>query len=389
MTLTPAKARSGNAVILALAAIAALGSMAIHMLVPALPQLARDLQVEPGAAQLAISVYLAGLGLGQLLAGPAVDRIGRRPVLLAGITAYVLGAIGSALAPSLPWLLAARLVQALGGAAGVVTARVMVGDLFGREEQARRQATLMMVVLISPSAAPVIGGLLADLGSWRLIPAVLGLSALAALAIALPMLPPARAGAVAPARAFLPDLARLLRNRQFLAVTMTLAGGSSALYLFLSSAAFLLHDFGLSESEAGPFFLVVAATSIAGTRLVAPLGRRTDAVLAGVGLILAGAVIELALALGGVTGPIALVAPMMLVGLGAGIVGPSAISILLYVEEGLAGTATSIAGAAQMLVSGAATVAFAQFAPVSPLRLALALIIAASAALAGATARRG
>jgi DHA1 family bicyclomycin/chloramphenicol resistance-like MFS transporter len=205
----------------------------------------------------------------------------------------------------------------------------------------------------------------------------------------MPMLPPARAGAVAPARAFLPELARLLRNRQFLAVTMTLAGGSSALYLFLSSAAFLLHDFGLSESEAGPFFLVVAATSIAGTRLVAPLGRRTDAVLAGVGLILAGAVIELALALGGVTGPIALVAPMMLVGLGAGIVGPSAISILLYVEEGLAGTATSIAGAAQMLVSGAATVAFAQFAPVSPLRLALALIIAASAALAGATARRG
>lgn len=390
MTAEATRARSGNAVILALAAIAALGSMAIHMLVPALPQLARDLRLEAGAAQLAISVYLAGLGMGQLLAGPAVDRIGRRPVLLAGIGAYVLGALGSALAPALPWLLAARLMQALGGACGVVTARVMVGDLFGREEQARRQATLMMVVLISPSVAPVVGGLLADLGSWRLIPGVLGISALAALAIALPMLPPARAGApAAGARPFLPDLTRLLRNRQFLAVTATLAGGSSALYLFLSSAAFLLvHDFGLSESEAGPFFLIVATTSIAGTRLVGPLGRRTDAVLAGVGLIFAGAVIALGLALAGITGPAALVAPMLLVGLGAGVTGPSAISILLYVEEGLAGTATSIAGAMQMLVSGAATVVMAQFAPVSPLRLAIGLSIAASCALAAALARR-
>ena len=389
MTAEAAQPRSGNAVILALAAIAALGSMAIHMLVPALPQLARDLQLEPGAAQLAISVYLAGLGMGQLMAGPAVDRIGRRPVLLAGIGAYVLGALGSALAPALPWLLAARLVQALGGACGVVTARVMVGDLFGREEQARRQATLMMVVLISPSVSPVLGGLLADLGSWRLIPGVLGLSALAVLVIALPMLPPARPVSASGIRPFLPDLARLLRNRQFLAVTATLAGGSSALYLFLSSAAFLLvHDFGLSESEAGPFFLVVATTSIAGTRLVAPLGRHTDAVLAGVGLIFAGAVIALGLALGGITGPTALVAPMLLVGLGAGVTGPSAISILLYVEEGLAGTATSIAGAMQMLVSGAATVVMAQFAPVSPLRLAIGLSIAASCALAAALARR-
>lgn len=389
MTAETAQPRSGNAVILALAAIAALGSMAIHMLVPALPQLARDLQLEPGAAQLAISVYLAGLGMGQLMAGPAVDRIGRRPVLLAGIGAYVLGALGSALAPALPWLLAARLVQALGGACGVVTARVMVGDLFGREEQARRQATLMMVVLISPSVSPVLGGLLADLGSWRLIPGVLGLSALAALVIALPMLPPARPVSAASIRPFLPDLARLLRNRQFLAVTATLAGGSSALYLFLSSAAFLLvHDFGLSESEAGPFFLIVATTSIAGTRLVAPLGRRTDAVLAGVGLIFAGAVIALGLALAGITGPVPLVAPMLLVGLGAGVTGPSAISILLYVEEGLAGTATSIAGAMQMLVSGAATVVMAQFAPVSPLRLAIGLSIAASCALAAALARR-
>lgn len=390
MSAAAAPARSGTLVILALAAIAAMGSMAIHMLVPALPQLARDLGLAPGQAQLAVSVYLGGLGAGQLLAGPAVDRIGRRPVLLAGIAAYIAGAIASLLAPSLPLLLAARLVQALGGAAGVVTARVMVGDLFDREEQAGKQATLMMVVLLSPAIAPVIGGVLAALGGWRLVPGVLAAAALAALAVALWLLParPAQ-GATSPPRPFLGDLARLLRNRQFLSITVTLAGGSSALYMFLSSAAFLLvHDFGLTESQAGPCFLLVAASSIAGTRLVAPLARRGDAVLAGVGMILCAALIELALGAAGITGPAALIGPMMLLGLGAGVVGPSAISILLYVEEGLAGTATSIAGAAQMLVSGGATVLLAQFAPVSPLRLALALTIAAIIGFGAACARR-
>lgn len=103
---------------------------------------------------------------------------------------------------------------------------------------------------------------------------------------------------------------------------------------------------------------------------------------------LCAALIELALGAAGITGPAALIGPMMLLGLGAGVVGPSAISILLYVEEGLAGTATSIAGAAQMLVSGGATVLLAQFAPVSPLRLALALTIAAIIGFGAACARR-
>ncbi|RZJ95994.1 MAG: MFS transporter, partial [Novosphingobium sp.] len=124
--MTGTTASKGLATILALAAISAMGSMAIHMLVPALPALAHELDLRPEQAQLAISVYLAGLGGGQLLAGPLVDRVGRRPVLLAGLALYIAGALASALAPGLPLLLAARLVQAVGGAAGVVTARVMV-----------------------------------------------------------------------------------------------------------------------------------------------------------------------------------------------------------------------------------------------------------------------
>jgi len=381
-----APANRGLAIILALAAISAMGSMAIHMLVPALPALALELHLRPEQAQLAISVYLGGLGAGQLLAGPLVDRLGRRPVLLAGLALYILGALASALAPTLPVLLAARLAQAMGGAAGVVTARVMVSDIFGRAESARRQATLMMIVLVSPALAPVVGGLLAALGGWRSIPWVLTAVAGGAILVALLMLPetrPAADPATAARGGLLRDLARLLRNRRFALATLTLAGGSSALYMFLASAPFLLvRSFGLSESEAGPCFLAVAAASILGTRLVGPLSQRADALAAGTLLILAGSVIELALALAGLTGALPLIAPMLLLGLGAGIVGPSAITLALFAEEGLAGTATSLAGAAQMLASGAATVLLGRFAPVDMLRLGVALVIAGGIAFA-------
>lgn len=153
--------------ILTLAAIAAMGSMAIHMLVPALPLIAADFAIGEARAQQVVSAYLAGLAGGQLVAGPLVDRLGRRPVMLAGLALYILGAAASAFAPQPEWLLLARLVQAAGGACGVVTARVMVGDVFGSARAAGVQATLMTIVLISPAIAPVIGGTIADLAGWR------------------------------------------------------------------------------------------------------------------------------------------------------------------------------------------------------------------------------
>ena len=386
MTNRSAPQAGGLPIILALATISALGSMAIHMLVPALPALAGDLHLRPAQAQLAISTYLAGLGGGQLLAGPMTDRLGRRPVLLAGLALYILGALVSAMAATLPVLLAARVTQAIGGAAGVVTSRVMVGDIFGREESARRQATLMMIVLISPALAPVIGGLLVAVSGWRTIPFALTALAVAVLIVAALRLPETQNAAAQPgtSNGGLPgNLRTLLRNPRFTLAMLTLAGGSSALYMFLASAAFLLvRTFGLSESAAGGCFLVVATASIGGTRLVGPLGKRGDALAIGTGMILAGGLIELGLAACGINGPYALIGPMLLLGAGAGIVGPSAITEVLFADERLAGTATSIAGASQMLASSAATMLLGQFAPVDTFRLAIALVTAGAIAFA-------
>lgn len=371
-----------NAAMLGLALVAALGSMAIHMLVPALPQLASDFATNAHGAQLAISIYMIGLGAAQLVAGPAVDRLGGRPVLLAGLALYGLGALGCALAGSLPMLLAARAVQAAGGAAGVVTARVMVGDLFGRDEAAARQATLMTIVLISPALAPVLGGFLTALAGWRTIPAVLALVALGVLGLVGPRLPHGAREVSTPGAA--PNMRRLLGNARFTLSTLAMASASSTLYMFLASAPFLLRDEGLDPRRIGIALLVVAAASIGGTRMVRHVSRGGYGLAIGTGLIFAGACGATLLAGTGLHTPAALIGPIVLVGLGAGVAGPSAMAIIVFAEESMAGTATSIAGATQMLASAGATLALGLIAPMSSWRLALAMLAtAAVCAMAG------
>ncbi|WP_298287687.1 multidrug effflux MFS transporter [Novosphingobium sp.] len=381
--------------ILTLAAIAAMGSMAIHMLVPALPLIAADFAIGEARAQQVVSVYLAGLAAGQLVAGPLADRLGRRPVMLSGLTLYILGSAAAAFAAKPEWLLLARLVQALGGACGVVTARVMVGDVFGQARAAGVQATLMTIVLISPAIAPVIGGAVADFAGWRAVFGLLACAGIMALVAAWQRLAETGAGQRRPAqaRSLLGDYAQLARNRRFVLTTLTLCAASSGLYMFLGAAPFLLvHRFGLSSAEAGLALLVIAAASIGGTRLVVPVERRFSALILGTASSATGASIAFVLALSGIEGVVPLIAPITLLGLGAGLAGPVAFNAVAFAEAGLAATATSLAGALQMLASGTAMTLLGLLAPLDPLRVACALVLAAGIALAsalGAHATRG
>lgn len=382
MTSIPA---AGRGTILLLAAIAALGSLATQLLVPALPQLARDLHSGPDDAQLVVSLFLIGLGGGQLLTGPLADRLGRKRVLLAGLTLYCLASMAAALAPTLPALLAARVLQALGGATGVVVARVMVGDLFPPAETAARQATLMAVVLVSPALAPAIGGALSEVLGWRAIFAALAAAGLIGTALAqfsLPRAPRPALAATAPGLG--QSLHALARNARFTGPVMALAGGSSALYMFLGNAPFLLaHDHQLRPREVGLAMMLVAAASIGGTFLVARIERRGDALLTGTALGLSGGLALFAGAILGLEQIWAFIGPMALLGLGAGMIGPAGITRVIRALPGREGTSASLAGASQMLASTLAAFALSRFAPVGMVKLAVGISCAGAVALIG------
>lgn len=125
-------------------------SISMHLFVPALPSAAADLHVGATRMQMAISVYLLGLAVGQLVWGPLSDAWGRRIVLLAGLACFALGGVIAACAPDLPTLLAARVLQALGASTGMVVGRAIIRDTTEGEDMVRRLALLSLMIVISP-----------------------------------------------------------------------------------------------------------------------------------------------------------------------------------------------------------------------------------------------
>src|SRR5213594_2315205 len=128
-----------------LGALTAFGPLSIDMYLPALPSLSRDFGTGASQAQLTLSACLLGLALGQTIAGPLSDKLGRRRPLLVGLAAYALVSLLCVVAPSVYVLVALRFIQGLAGAAGIVIARAVVRDLHSGVAAARFLSLLMLV----------------------------------------------------------------------------------------------------------------------------------------------------------------------------------------------------------------------------------------------------
>lgn len=151
-----------------LGALTAMGPLAIDMYLPSLPSIGADLHASSGETQGTVAAFLTGMAVGQFLYGPASDRLGRRPPILVGIVIFTLASAACALAPSAPWLIAGRFVQALGACSGAVVARAVVRDRFSHVETARMLSLLMLIMGLAPILAPLLGGALLKVGGWRL-----------------------------------------------------------------------------------------------------------------------------------------------------------------------------------------------------------------------------
>src|SRR5437764_8777664 len=179
-----------------LGALSAFGPLSIDMYLPALPSLSRDFGTGASHAQLTLSACLLGLALGQVIAGPLSDELGRRRPLLVGLAAYALASLLSVVAPSVYVLVALRFIQGLAGAAGIVIARAVVRDLHSGVAAARFFSLLMLVNGLAPILAPIFGGLLLRFTSWRgvfIVLAIIGVLLLLASTFGLSeTLPPAQ-----------------------------------------------------------------------------------------------------------------------------------------------------------------------------------------------------
>jgi len=360
-----------------------LGPLTIDMYLPALPTLASDLGVTLGAAELTLAVYFAGFAVGQLAVGPALDIYGRTRPLKFGLLLYALGTLGCALAPSLPMLIAARFIQALGGAVVVVVPRAVIRDLHSGAEAARAMSRLILVMGIAPIIGPLLGGALLDAG-WRAI--FWTLVGVAALAFWVSRYIPETHRPAAVRTPFRKMLPALVTEPDF--VTFTLVGGFAMAGMFAyiaSSSHILIELYGIKPAHYGFYFGANAAAFIVMSqvnrlllRWYSPLQIVRRAMFV---LLTASAVIFTATTLD--VGGLAMLMLGLTLYLGAlGTLAPNATALSLEYHGPRAGLASAVMGATQ---SGlAATTVFVVSGFHDGSAAPLGIIMASSIAISGA-----
>jgi len=338
-----------------LVAMSALGPLSLQIFVPALPVIQADFAVAPGVAQLTLSLSILANAVAALSYGPLSDRFGRRPMVLAGVSLFLAGTALCALAPSAWLLVAGRVVQAGGAAAGMVIARAIVRDLYDRDRAASMIAYLTTAMVVAPMLAPAIGAVLLDEAGWRAIfVLLLAVGCLLAWG-ALQSLRETRPAGVSGSSwsALLADTAMLVRTPAFLGYVVQSAFAISVFFAFVAGAPYYMIDIlNRPATEYGLYFIMVSLGFMAGNLVAARITRRVGLdrmVTIGSFLVVLGTLLSTGLLAFGLWTSLALFGPMMLTTFGNGLSIPNAQAGAISVDPRLAGTASGLSGFAQML----------------------------------------
>lgn len=352
--------RSPRAPLWLLVLVTLSGTMAMHIFVPALPIAGQALGASAASMQQTVTLYVLGLALGQLIYGPLSDALGRRPALLIGLAIYLMASLMALFASTVEWLVMARLLQALGGAAGITLGRAIVRDTADPTRTTKDIAMLNLLTMVGPGLAPVVGSYLADHFGWRAIYVFLVILGCAMLAFTYRRLPETHFG-LRPlkVRFIARDYLRLASNAKFTGLLLGGAAGSTALYPYLASVPYIVHDnLGLPIRHVGWF----AASTIAGASLGTLLTRRVAGRCPAERLLFMGSGLGLAMAatllivhwMGWLT-PASLLAITITMTFGAGLASPAALSSALAVVPSLSGAAAGFYGFGQMAMGAIGT----------------------------------
>lgn len=336
-----------------LAGLAALGSLATNIILPAFPQIGAELNVSPRDLALTLSSFFVAFAFGQLLVGPLSDRFGRKWLVLGGLATFVLGCLVCALASDISVLILGRIIQALGACAASVLSRAIARDLFDGEALARALALTMIAMAASPGFSPLIGSALGGLFGWQTI--FVGVAAFAAVLAGcywkmLGETHPVERRESLSLSAVGVAYARLASDPRFILPALAVSLVIGALYTFFAAApAVLISVLGLTGLQLALYFAGTVVIVFAAGFMAPRLARRWSPVAAGaLGLGFAVAGSALILAFAGAPNLVAITMGLTLFLFGMGLINPLGTAIALQPFGREAGMASALLGFLQM-----------------------------------------
>ena len=349
---------SPGLIVLVLSLLLGLQPVTTDLYLPALPALTQGFGAPMSQAQLTLTALLLAFGMSQMVWGPVSDRFGRRPVLLLGMTLYVIASVGSTFSASMAQLVLWRALQGVAMGAGVMCARAIVRDLYAPVEGARIMSKGLTGLGVIACASAPLGGLVAEYLGWRmalLVLAVFGAATLLVLALRFEETLHRRNPDALQPGTLVRTWWQIVQYPTFWAFTLLSTASYSGLFTFLAASPFVfIQVLGLSKPAYGLVMFTMSLSYIVGTlicrRLLPRLGVRRTVALAGACTVIAGTLMG-GLALAGVQHVMAIMVPFYLFMLAHGVHQPCGQSGAVGPFPHAAGAASALSGFLMMVAA--------------------------------------
>jgi DHA1 family bicyclomycin/chloramphenicol resistance-like MFS transporter len=342
---------------LLLLGLAAIGPFSLNIFKPCLPWIRAELDADISTVQLGLSLAMVVAAMATALSGPVADTVGRRSLTITCVWLYVLSCVVAAMAGSIEWLVAARVVQAASSSVALVLARTLIYD--GQSEVQQRIARVTFFAVAAVLLAPALGGVLIDHLSWR---AVFGLTALLGALLLWPVhtaLPASSSESRSRStlRETFTRLGQLARSRVFVGYAGQSSLHFAIFFAFTSASSYIMVDvLDRSASAYGVWFVGVALVTGVGLATAERLSARVRAgrsAMIGSTLVMLGSLVSGSLLLSPELVPLSpavLFLPGALAGFGIGLALPGTNAGVMYVVPDLAATASGLLGFLQFIV---------------------------------------
>lgn len=266
--------------VIILGALTAIGALSIDMFLPGLPEIKNDFHTTTSNAQLTLSLFMIGLALGNLFAGPISDATGRKKPLWISMFIYTLASLGIVFVTNIEIMIALRFIQGVTGGAASVISRAIASDMYKGKELTKFLSLLMLVNGVAPVIAPAIGGVILSLAVWRMVFIILTVFGILMVIGSLTKVPESLQDDEKDSdgiKEMFKNFKHLLETPKFVLPMLIQGFSFIMLFTYISASPFIIQKiYGMSALQFSIMFAAIGITLIISSQLVGVLVDRKE-----------------------------------------------------------------------------------------------------------------